>query len=604
MANLILLNVSKRTVGSVGILNGGINTNNVFTYSPTQQFALDILNLATPIRSNPDGTTYFSTRNNASQQIDNRNVGITSWNCTDTLTTLASWSQDLIALTVVRRGIATINSEIMLFQTSKIIEVADIDGKTGYTRFEYTEDGEASLVTYEVTQTPAQLVTAGVSPVFNSDGYELYVNDIHGNDATAEFGNPLLPWATFDAAFAAAVTHATVANIIITGGTQTSTVNFAAHNINIEIKSDAILQFTTYSMTGVRNQIISGKGTLIANGQMLFVAAFAGVVTIDVGTFSAAAAHGVLNQSTANGLAHVTCDYSIMGTACNYLYAVTGTTNGGSFKTNIQHFDNTTGANRVNTFFINPSALVGGQKFFKFYIANGTSNSSNEGILCLSAIDGTYNIDAELNVVYLGNVGSPGLNAVLACISCTGGVVTLKGNQYIATNGKCAIILNSAVTVYDYSNTYHTTATTESILILAGGTSLYTYYGKKLATSTAAPAITVGATFLSASATTDFGTPTGTAGTDTLHFKGGLKNTYAANGAIGILVLTSPNLVIDGGTIEMTNSNTLNDAISSAAPENIKVFGTGFVRGAVNANITNVITGTNIIQDAGVVCVM
>jgi hypothetical protein len=51
----------------------------------------------------------------------------------------------------------------------------------------------------------------------------------------------------------------------------------------------------------------------------------------------------------------------------------------------------------------------------------------------------------------------------------------------------------------------------------------------------------------------------------------------------------------------MTNSSSSNVAIYAAAATNMKVLGTGFTRGTVSVNLTNTITGTNIISDAGVV---
>jgi hypothetical protein len=112
--------------------------------------------------------------------------------------------------------------------------------------------------------------------------------------------------------------------------------------------------------------------------------------------------------------------------------------------------------------------------------------------------------------------------------------------------------------------------------------------------------VILGGTFTSTSPTVDFGSVTGTAGTDTLHFKGGLKCTWLNNSAVGIAILNAnPNLVIDGGTIEMVQSNTATSSIKGTT-QNMKVLGTGFVRGAVTG-MTNTITGTNIIQDAGVV---
>lgn len=598
--NLILVTVKSKTIGSDNIYkDNNVKPSNIVTYPTPQQQAVDILNLATPIRYNPNtGLTYFSVRDNASTQKENRNVGICYYTCTDSITTLAAGSADLVSLTVVKRRLEVIASEVMLFQTSKIIGVIDVDGNNS--RFQYLEDGDPNLVMYEVTQTPAQIVAAGVSPVFNMNGYELYVNDIVGNDATAEFGNPLLPWATFDGAVTAAKLKAYPTNIIITGGIHTASNNFFQDGVNVEIKADATLTASAYVATGAGNQIITGKGKLISGGHTTMYAdtSFSGKLSIDVGTFEAISGAGIWNKSTSGGVINVACDYSIMDTGCDYLYEVTGTSNEGSFNTRVLHTDNST--ERVSTFYITPSSLVAGNKVFNFYIASGNSVSSNEGVLTLSAIDSTYEINAELNVTYNGSTGSPGLNAILSCYNCTGGVVNLKGTQYIKTQGRCALIVNSTININDYSNTYYTTTNPNSVVLLTGGQSMYNLYGKKFSQCTV-KSIILGSTFTSTSATTDFGTVTGTAGSDTLHYKGSMKCTYMNNAAIGVFVDNgNANLVIDGGIIEMVNSNTTNDAISATSPQNIKVLGTGFVRGAVNGNITNTITGTNIIQDTGV----
>ena len=182
------------------------------------------------------------------------------------------------------------------------------------------------------------------------------------------------------------------------------------------------------------------------------------------------------------------------------------------------------------------------------------------------------------------------------------GVITLKGINTIQSAGRHALILNSTITVFDYSNTYQQGTNIQEIATITGGACYYTLYGKHLSL-THTSGIFLGSAFTAANATQDFGTPTISAGgTDTLQFKGGLKCTYANNAAVGITVAgANPNLVIDGGSIEMTNSSSSNVAIYAAAATNMKVLGTGFTRGTVSVNLTNTITGTNIISDAGVV---
>lgn len=604
--NLILVTVKSKIIGSDNIYrDNNVKPSNIITYTTPRQQAVDILNLTTPIRYNvSNGLTYFGVRDNVSQKIENRNVGICYYQCTDSITTLAAQSADLVSLTVVKRRLETIASEVMLFQTSKIIGFIDVNGSNS--RFQYIEDGDPNLVMYEVTQTPAQIVAAGISPVFNFDGYTLYVNDIRGNDATAEYGNPLLPWATFDAAIAAGAAKVALignsVNVIVTGGIQTSIINFFSAGVNIYLDANTEVDFSTYLATGAGNQIITGKGSLLSTGTngIRLATTFSGIVTIDIGTFTANGKVGVSNLSTSGGVINCTCDYSVMGSGCFYLYKMIGTSNQGSFIVNKLHIDNSTG--RISTFYINPSSLIAGGKVFNFYIASGNSVSSNEGLLTVANIDATYEINADLNISYDGSVGSPGLNAILSCLNSTGGFINLKGNNIISNSGKLAILLNSTgVVIFDYSTTFQVANNADNLLILAGGTSLYTLYGKKVS-NTHTSAISLGVTFTSANATTDFGTSTGTAGTDTLHFKGALKCIYMNVAAKGILIANAnPNFIMDGGIIEMVNSNTLNDSISAATAQNIKVFGTGFVRGAVNGNIINTITGSNIIQDIGVV---
>lgn len=604
--NLILVTVKSKTIGSDNIYrDNNVKPSNVIIYDTPQQQAVDILNLATPIRFNTStGLTYFSVRDNASTQKENRNIGIVYYQCTDNITTLAAGSADLVSLMVVKRRLETIANEVMLFQTSKIIGVIDVDGSNS--RFQYLEDGDPNLVMYEVTQTPAQIVAAGISPIFNMNGYEYYVNDIVGNDATAEPGNPILPWATFDAAMIAAKLNINgVATIIVTGDRNSASNNAFAPYVNIEIRAAASLTITSYTASSSGDQVIFGEGYLILGAPMLLNTTFSGNIKVDVYNVSISdtSTGGFINQSTSSGSVDVTCGR--FHTQCQATsYVVTGTTDKGSFIVKNNYIDQSFPASSGNTpnygfVLINPGSLVAGDKYFTFYIAGGNSFASNEGVICLSAIDSTYNIKANINIDYDGSKTYPALNAILVCYNCTGGKITLKGTQNIITQGRNAIILNSAVTVYDYSNAYQIN-NINNFIILAGGTSYYTLYGKKLV-GTHTSAINLGTTFTASNATNDFGTPTATAGTDTLHFKGGLKCTYTNTTAIGILVGGgNPNLVIDGGTVEMVNSNTLNDAISAATAQNIKVLGTGFVRGAVNSNITNTITGTNIIQDIGV----
>lgn len=607
--NLILVTVKTKTIGSDNIYrDNNIKPSNIVTYPMPQQQVVDILNLTTPIRYNTsNATTYFGVRDNASPQKENRNVGICYYTCTDTITTLANQSSGLVSLTVVKRRLEVIASEIMLFQTSKIIGTVDVDSVTGNSRFQYLEDGDPNLVMYEVTQTPAQIAASGINPVFSMNGYELYVNDIVGNDATAEFGNPLLPWATFDGAMTAAI-NATYFNvtIIITGGEQVPNNNAFHPNVNIEIRPAAELLINNYLASGSGNQSITGGGLLQLNAAILADSTYSGNIDINVLNIGVggASAGGFINQSTFGGVIDVTCDY-FLNACIGKTYSVTGTSNSGSLIINKKLFDGSfpgsTGHDAViSVFYINPSALITGDKFFKVKIEGGNSFASNEGVVCLANIDSTYNVDADINLDYNGSKNSPGLNAILSCYNCVGGVVNLRGTQYIITQGRCAVLVNSTISVYDYSNTYYTTSNPNPMIHLAGGVSLYTLYGKKFSNCISTlGSIVMGATFTSSSTTVDFGNVTGTAGIDTLHFKGGLKCTWLNNSAVGIAVLNAnPNLVIDGGTIEMVQGNTATSSIKGTT-QNMKVLGTGFVRGAVTG-MTNTITGTNIIQDIGV----
>lgn len=609
MANIISLNITSRTSGGQALVQNLFpGTKNSTVYSPAVVRGFDTHDIISTIRNN--GTnSYFTTREWTRMDISSRINEQIIWSASDSLASIASKSNNFVLLTVLfRDAVRQVNmkSEQIIFVINKMMTGSGLvpDPVSGGTIFEYVEEGDPNPMQYTVVETIAQIIAQGGGGVTPStmNGYELYVNDIVGNDTTAQFGNPLLPWATFDAAMTAAQSKSVSTTIIITGGTQNPANNIIYNNVNVYIDPSATLNVAAFLAIDSIVTNIYGKGTLIINVPSTGAYAdgtFFGKVNIDVGTIIINSSNGFVNAGQDNGYFNVVCDYSIMNANCNYMYSHIGTGNS-CFKTSIFHFDNSNQA--MCTFYVNPVGSTSNPKTIDFYIARGHSFSSNQGFLCVSNTDSTYIINSYFDLYYDGNQASPGLNAIISVINCTGGTLNLNGTNNLvhgnSTQCSLAIILNSIININDYSITYQTTGIGGPIIKLTGGNSIYTLYGKKKS-GTTTNAITLGSTFTSANATTNFGTPTGTAGTDTLHFKGGLKCTYANNSAVGILVANAnPNLIIDGGTIEMVNSNTTNNAIQGSI-QNMKVLGTGFTRGAISG-MTNTISGTNIITDPGV----
>jgi hypothetical protein len=610
MANIVSINVTSRSVGQEGFIqNFFFGTKNAYNYSPAVVRGFDTGDFVGPITNN-GSITAFTTRDQSNIDNQSRKDYHIDWTTSDTLAAIQAQSSDLIILTGLFRDEirqVPLNSQKMIFDVNKMVTGSALipDPVSGGTIFNYVEEGNNLPMQYTVAETIAY-IAANSAPIPHSfNGYEYYVNDIIGNDSTAQAGDPLSPWLTFDAAMAAAALNINgVATVIVTGDINTSTVNAFVPYVNIEVRAAAKLYISNYTASGNGDQIIFGEGLIqFSNTNGLYAdATYTGKITVDIGTFVANNTYGSLNASTVPGVIFISCDYSVMSTTCKYLYAVTGTAKAGGFETRVNHLDNST--QRVSTFFLNPGSLTAGNKYFIFYLARGKSFSSNEGLLTIANTDNTYYINAEFYMEYNGNNGSPGLNALLSCWNCTGGNITLKGTNLLLTQARHAIILNSAVTVYDYSNSYQQSANMVPTYEIGGGTSLYTVYGKHLSLSQTS-GINLGVGFTSTSATTDFGTPIVAAGgTDTLHFKGSLKCTYANNAVIGITVGgTNPNLVLDGGIIEMTNSNTPNKSLYASGATNMKVLGQTLVRGDISG-LTNIVTGTNIIQDTNVVAVI
>lgn len=582
MPNLILINATKRTSSS-----------KVENFSSAKQFALDINQIISPIRfSVGSAESYFTTRELAGMQPSSRSLAQISFRTSDTLTTLAAQSDGLVTLTVVTRRGVDMKSENMVFVTAKIKEALTIVA-TG-TRFYYMEDGDPDGVEYIVSQTPAAIVTSGTSPVFNMHGRDLYVNDLQGNNATAEKGNQLLPWLTVTAALAAAVAGDTV--VILEGAF--TVANAYVAGVNIEVRTNATLTITAYSASGVGNQTIYGGGNITTTGANGFLmnTTFNGTIKVDVGTWLMSGASGGNNLSINGAVFDLTADYVTIDTTCSRVFKCLGN---GTFnwRIKIKQTDNSTG--NANNFLINATNANTSFKAFDIKIANGTSKASNGGFLLLNATDNTYVINLDCTLAYDGSAGSPCFNSIIAARNCiTGTQVNLNGSYYLAS-GRQVISVNSLVRIHDRSICFSLNTNTSSVIVLAGGASIYDYYGGKKTYSTA-ESINIG-TFAGVNNNADFGAITATGGTDILNFKGALKCAYLNILACGILVTAgATGLIIDGGTIEMVNGVS-NKAINAASPENILVYGTGFTNGLISGNITNVVAGTNIISDPNVV---
>lgn len=612
MANLISLNITKRTVGGESFIKnlfGG--TKNSTSYSPAVTRGFDTKNIIGPIR-NDGQNTYFTTREWTGMETSSRIDHQISWISSDALSVIVGKSNNFVLLTVlfedeVRK--VDMKSELMVFNINKMMTGMGLipDPVNGGTIFQYIEEGNPNPIQYTVLETISQIIAQGIPPVVLMNGWEFYVNDLIGNDSTAQPGTPDMPYATFDAAMTAAKVNGQGV-IIITGDRIGNTNNAFSPFIDIEIKGEAEFILGAYVASGQGNQTIYGKGYLLLSSDMTADATFSGEIKIDVGRLSVGQSNtqAFVNNTTTTGSIDVSCDY-FHTAAPSVVYSVTGTAPKGSFIVRNQYVDGSwpgSGGNTpcIGTILINPTTTSVGNKYFTFKIAGGNNFSSNEGIICLSNTDSTYFVDADITIDFDGSKGAPALNAVLVCDGCTGGRILLKGTHNLITQGRCAIVLNSAVNVLDYSTTINKNLNPNPIIQLSGGTSTYTMYGKKLANNnTSSGSIQMGVTFTASSPTQDLGTPTGTAGTDTLHFKGAMKCTWANNSAVGVGVANgNPNLIMDGGVIEMVQSDTLCSSIKGTA-QNMKVYNSGYVRGAITG-MTNTITGgANIIDDAGVI---
>lgn len=580
MPNLILINATQRT-----------STSKTEDFSPAKQFAMDINQIISPIRfSAGSAESYFTTRELAGMQPSSRSLAQISFRASDALTTLAAQSDGLVSLNVVTRRGVDMKLENMVFVTAKIKEALTIVA-TG-TRFYYMEDGDPDGVEYIVSQTPAVIVASGTSPVFNMHGRDLYVNDIQGNDATAEKGNQLMPWLTVNAAITAAAAGDTV---VILEGAFTAATPYKA-GVNIEVRTNATLTITTYAATGVGNQTIYGGGKLVMNGNSGFnmASSFDGTVKVDVGTVTFNGNTGGNNLSQANGVFDFNADYVVLAAACRRAFNCNGN---GTFnwRVRIKQIDN--GIFHNNTFFINATNANTNLKTFDIKIVNGNSVSSNGGFLLMNALDNTYVLTIDSNISYDGSSGSPCFNSLFSAYACTGGNVVIRGN-YVIVSGRNFICVNSVIRIHDRSVAVQAAGNDQSMIVMSGGTATYNYYERKKSSSHA-EAINLG-TFNGANNSIDLGAIASTGGQDVFNFKGSLQQSYLDPAAIGILVTNgNQGLIVDGGIIEMSNGVS-NDAISATSAEDIKVYGTGFTNGVININITNLVSGSNIISDPNV----
>ena len=425
MANIVSVNIASRSVGQEGFIKNFLfGTKNAYNYSPAVVRGFDTNDFVGPIINN-GSVTSFTTRDQSNSDNQSRKDYHIDWTSADTLATIQAQSSDLIILTGLFRDEVRqvpLNSQKMIFDVNKMVTGAALipDPVSGGTIFNYVEEGNNLPMQYTVAETIAYIAASTAPTPHAFAGYELYVNDIEGNDSTAQFGDPLSPWKTFDAAMTAAQTKAFSTNIIITGGTQISVNNAFYGGVHITIQPDASLQITNYSATGSGNQNITGKGSLFVNSTtgINALTGFSGQININIGTFTAISTYGVLNASTSLGIVNVYCDYSQMNANCKYLYAITGTSKIGNWRTNFYHNDVST--QNITTFFINPSSLITGNKVFNFYIYAGVSVSANEGLLCVANVDSTYNVNAEFYVQYTGNASNTALNALLVAWNCTG----------------------------------------------------------------------------------------------------------------------------------------------------------------------------------------
>ena len=127
----------------------------------------DIDDIVSPITANISaGYSKFTTRGKkAFPANDQGGVDQVIWTVSETLATIASYSQILLNLTVIRRRSNKFGSGINYVFNSKRIQEALVTTTTPGVKFMYSEDGDPLPVEYEVSNSLASIVSAS-STVF------------------------------------------------------------------------------------------------------------------------------------------------------------------------------------------------------------------------------------------------------------------------------------------------------------------------------------------------------------------------------------------------------------------------------------------------------
>lgn len=143
MAQLVNLTITKRTTNGRPVAVASVAT------------GFEIDDIIGPIRYDSNiSRALFTTRLN---ETDTRNFAQAQYEANNTLTAIKAQALFLVKATVISRRGVDMNSEVMIFNSTKMSE--SIIAVSGGTKFMYVEEGDANLVEYIVAESVSNIVT-------------------------------------------------------------------------------------------------------------------------------------------------------------------------------------------------------------------------------------------------------------------------------------------------------------------------------------------------------------------------------------------------------------------------------------------------------------
>lgn len=151
-----------------------VNRKNDKVVSPAQEVLIDIAEIVGAIRTSPAGS-YFSTRSQPSARFQNKYV------VNESLSTIKSYSQKLIQLTIVERNGVSVNNEVMLFDADKVFEkitvAIDSNPLLPTNEFLYFETADDNYVSYKTTTTLASIFAQTSTSSIDVEDIDLACSD-------------------------------------------------------------------------------------------------------------------------------------------------------------------------------------------------------------------------------------------------------------------------------------------------------------------------------------------------------------------------------------------------------------------------------------------